>query len=81
MTHAFNHSRWEQERKARMGRVAGWRTINSAPEKTPVLVVKDGIMGVRERFGDSWQEPSIYAHDWDDDLEEPTHWMPLPPQP
>jgi len=32
MTHTFNHSRWEQERKARMGRVEGWRTIDSAPK-------------------------------------------------
>ena len=70
-----------------------WQQIETAPEGfgIPILVFQpkskfsDGGMGVMEKYQVGgrhyWATAHISGHEYDEDLTNPTHWMPLPSAP
>lgn len=75
----FNDPRWNEERKARMDRVSGWRTIDSAPRVLEFRCLLAHPFSVVTGYwdGEGWRNERSAIGGYF----PATHWMPLPAPP
>jgi hypothetical protein len=72
---------------ARRGLEDGWRDIETAPWDEMVLTLWDGInnkTGKPARYHNAAYHDSdrgTWVDEWFDDIDEPTHWQPIPDPP
>lgn len=58
-----------------------WQPIESAPDKTPLLVFDGKIICAAERDGVWWLCFGATGWECENVFDDPTHWMPLPTPP
>lgn len=66
---------------AHMAKRGLWQTIDTAPSHKKVLVYGVTIDGTKGWYTIAERHSGIWYEENDEDIKEPTHWMPLPDAP
>ncbi len=64
-----------------------WQPISTAPKDVPLIVwakfhgKESAFVAMFESHYGWWEVQGVGGYEWETDIEDPSHWMPLPDPP